>query len=120
MTNRFVILHHLIASGEHWDLMLEEKDVLATWQMMSEPRSRDSCPIECRRIKDHRKQYLDYEGSISGGRGFVTRFDYGRFELMAADDDALELRLEGKCLVGDFLLERSDPQSQSRWTLTAC
>ena len=120
MPNRFVILHHLSPSGEHWDLMLEEKETLLTWQLMTEPRSPESCPIECRRIKDHRKHYLDYEGPISGGRGFVTRIDHGRYEIMAADHDALAIRIEGSRLVGDFRLERSDPASKSRWTLTVC
>ena len=120
MPNRYVILHHLAASGEHWDFMLEEKEALLTWQMMTEPRSRESCPIECRRIKDHRKHYLDYEGPISGGRGFVTRIDRGRYELLASDHGKLTIRIDGERMKGDFQLERSDSRSQTRWTLTIC
>ena len=37
MPTRFAILHHEVAGGEHWDLMLERKDVLLTWQLEREP-----------------------------------------------------------------------------------
>ena len=35
MTSRFVILHHRLAGGEHWDLMLEHGESLATWQLLA-------------------------------------------------------------------------------------
>ncbi len=119
MPNRFVILHHLAPTGEHWDFMLEQKDALLTWRMMSQPTGREACPIACLRIKDHGKRYLDYEGPISGGRGFVTRIDHGRYELLAADQDTWTLRLQGQRMVGDFRLVRADQTSQARWTLIA-
>ena len=68
--SRFVILHHLDATGEHWDLMLEREQALITWQMLAEPVGPDACPIDCIRIQDHRKTYLDYQGRV-----FVERFD---------------------------------------------
>ena len=116
---RFVILHHLAPTGEHWDFMLEREDHLITWRMRSEPVSRAACPIGCTRIKDHRKQYLDYQGPISGGRGIVTRVDHGHYELLAADEDAWTVRLTGRRLDGDFRLLRTSPDSQSHWTFTA-
>ncbi len=117
--NRYVILHHLSPAGEHWDFMLERDHGLLTWQMKSEPLSRDACPIQCLRIKDHRKAYLDYQGPVSGGRGIVTRVDRGTYELLGTDEESWTLRLQGTRLVGDFRLERPDPASRSRWTFIA-
>lgn len=117
--NRFVILHHLAPTGEHWDLMLEREAHLATWRMASQPVDRAASPVECTRIDDHRKRYLDYEGPVSRGRGVVTRVDYGRFELLGADDDAWILDFAGQRLTGHYRLARVDDDSPSAWILTA-
>ncbi len=77
MPSRFVILHHQVADGEHWDLMLERGDVLLTWQLAREPVDRSSLPIPAKRLADHRKGFLDYEGPVSGDRGHVRRVDTG-------------------------------------------
>lgn len=115
-TSRFVILHHLAPTGEHWDFMLEQENALATWQLVSEPVNRGSCPIECVRIHDHRKHYLTFQGPVSGGRGIVTRIDQGRYELLAIDETTWTFRLSGIRLTGDFCLVTAPP-SATRWTL---
>jgi DNA polymerase Ligase (LigD) len=117
--NRFVILHHLAPTGEHWDLMLEQEDVLVTWQLLSEPIGRDACPIRCVRIDDHRKRYLDYEGPIGGGRGIVTRFDRGDYELLAVDDARWTLRLAGGRMTGEFCIERDADGGRHDYWLVA-
>jgi len=117
--NRFVILHHLAPTGEHWDLMLEERDHLATWQMLSEPAQRGACPIECIRISDHRKVYLDYQGPISGGRGVVERVDRGVYDTRHVDSDSWTVHLAGKRLRGFFRLTCNPERSPSRWTFSA-
>ena len=78
MPLRFVILHHTVHGGEHWDLMLEQGNTLLTWQLLREPFELASLPIPARRIGDHRKAYLDYEGSLSRNRGDVRRVGEGR------------------------------------------
>ena len=117
--NRFVILHHLAPAGEHWDLMLEREAHLATWQMACPPVDRAASPIECTRIGDHRKRYLEYEGPVSGGRGVVTRVDQGRFELLGADADEWILDFAGERLTGRYRLARVVGESPSAWILTA-
>lgn len=117
--HRFVILHHLVPTGEHWDLMLEQKDCLFTWQMVAEPIDRHACPIECLRISDHRKFYLDYQGPISGGRGIVSRVDQGAYQYLSVEPDSWRINFQGRRLRGEFGLVRSDPGSESRWTLIA-
>jgi DNA polymerase Ligase (LigD) len=119
VSNRFVILHHLAPTGEHWDLMLEREDCLWTWQMSAEPFGPEACPIDCVRIADHRKTYLDYEGPISGGRGVVSRVDSGDYALVPVDDAMWVLHLRGRRLAGEFHFVRTDPNSQSRWRFVA-
>lgn len=104
MPSRFVILHHTTPGGEHWDLMLEHGDVLLTWQLLKEPTGPESLPIPAKRIGDHRKLYLDYEGPLSGGRGEVSRVESGTVEFTESDDEYFQFQLRGSRLVGDFQL----------------
>lgn len=113
MATRFVILHHITADGEHWDLMLERGGVLMTWQLPRNPSEGDCLPLAARRIRDHRKAYLDYEGIVSGNRGHVKRVDQGLLEPKAISEDLLIFRLSGSLLVGEFRLDRDD----DGWTL---
>ena len=117
--DRFVILHHLSPTGEHWDLMLELERDLMTWQLRSQPTGRGACPIDCVRIQDHRKRYLDYEGPIRGGRGVVTRVDAGRFELLEDKEDTKTIVFAGRVLSGTFCLRRADAGESSAWTFQA-
>jgi len=106
MPNRFVILHHRLDDSEHWDLMLEQGDVLLTWQLLREPVNRESLPIPARRIGDHRKAYLDYEGPITGNRGTVRRVDSGSVEIIDNTADGCRFVLIGGSLRGSFMLQK--------------
>ena len=78
MTKRFVILAHTVNGATHCDLMLEVagQEKLRTYQLSRWPLAvGESC--DCERLDDHRRVYLDYEGEISGGRGFVERVAAG-------------------------------------------
>ncbi len=99
---RYVILHHRLADGEHWDLMLEHGDILLTWQLLLEPKGPASLPIPARRIGDHRKAYLEYEGPVSGGRGTVRRIDRGTVEIVEIAPDRCRFRLQGGLFKGRF------------------
>lgn len=105
---QYVILHHVLADGEHWDFMLDQGQALATWQLASDPASLapadTQTAISARRIADHRRAYLDYEGPISRGRGTVTRVDRGIYELTRQTSSEWGIRLEGQLLSGDFRL----------------
>lgn len=41
-------------------------------------------------MPDHRPLYLDYEGSIAGGRGEVLRLAHGRCRVWAETSDSME------------------------------
>jgi hypothetical protein len=115
MPRKFVILHHKTAGGEHWDLMLEHGDLLATWQLLREPVDRASLPIPAKRIGGHRKAYLDYEGPIGGDRGHVRRVDAGTVLISEFRAGECTFVLHGKRLTGMFRLTRG----QSGWRLEA-
>lgn len=114
MPSRFVILHHRHADGEHWDLMVEQGDVLLTWRLGREPVGRSSLPIPAKRIADHRKAYLDYEGPVSGDRGYVRRVDAGTVEFQESTSDCFILSMAGTRLSGRFTLLVSGDD----WVLT--
>lgn len=118
MTTQFVILHHVLHDGEHWDLMLETEpgcERLLTWQLPAEPTGLGAFPIAARPIGDHRRAYLTYEGPVSGDRGHVRRVDAGQVEWLASGTGRHELRLKGRRLRGRFILSQT---SESLWTMT--
>lgn len=75
---RFVILTH-DHPFRHWDLMLEEGPGLRTWRLTEAPQPGRAIAAE--RLPDHRCEYLDYEGPVSGGRGTVRRVDHGTYDV---------------------------------------
>lgn len=105
--NRFVLLHHVLREGAHWDLMLEAGDALITWHIAEDPAllAADR-PVSVRQIRDHRRAYLDYEGPVSGDRGHVTRSDAGEYELIERRENVWDLRLTGAILNGRYRLEK--------------
>ena len=83
---RFVILDHIPPSTandavrtdqRHFDLMLEQNDQdrLRTFAVQGLPEANSSMGFLP--LADHRKEYLTYEGEISGQRGQVTRHAKG-------------------------------------------
>lgn len=74
---RFVILAH-DWPHPHYDLLLEAGPVLKAWRLSAEPNA--NVRVVAEPNADHRTIYLDYEGPVSGGRGSVTRWDYGVYE----------------------------------------
>ena len=103
---RFVILHHRVAGGEHWDLMLERDGVLVTWQLLREPAGSSSLPIPARRIGDHRIAYLEYEGPVSRDRGTVRRADSGAVTIEELTDSRCVFEAAGTRLAGRYVLAR--------------
>jgi hypothetical protein len=69
-----VVLHHTGVEDPHYDLLFEpaEGAALVTFRLREWPPARGQ---EVRRLKDHRRLYLSYEGNIPGDRGYVVRVD---------------------------------------------
>jgi len=99
---RFVILEHQSPRGLHWDFMLQRGDRLVTWALAQQPAPQAAIPAEA--LADHRLAYLDYEGPISGGRGTVTRWDWGIYDTLRWDAKEVVVRLSGVRLSGEVRL----------------
>ena len=114
-TRRFVVLRH--EPGEagprelHWDLMLEFGDSLRTWALSCKPQLAQE--IAADELPRHRSEYLDYEGSVSQGRGTVSRFDCGTFEVLQDAPEQLSVNLRGELLQGRLCLTHDIPNQ--RW-----
>lgn len=114
---RFVVLEHATEGGRHWDFMLQAGSALATWTVAGSPDG--AGPISARVLPDHRIEYLDYEGPISGGRGSVTRWDAGEYRLDSRSAAELTVTLAGRKLVGRVTLRRtSDAADQWQFSFT--
>ena len=109
MTFRFAILHHQFPAGarrvDHWDLLLElpptgespaarERDLM-TFEVLKPPHQWGQ-RTWVQRLPDHRNIYLDYEGSISGGRGEVTRIFSGAIHWQVLEANRIVLEIDAK------------------------
>ena len=110
----FVVLHHAESTGgEHWDLMLDDGDALATWQLFAWPPTGRMRACE---IFRHRRRYLTYEGPLSRDRGTVRRVESGVYELIDRSADCWAVVLKGEALTGRYTLTRVAGQE---WTFAA-
>lgn len=79
----YAILKHTISEGFHFDLVLDGEPLCPTYQSSSLELT------GLKRIKDHRKKYLNFEGLISPEKGSVVIIEKGEYEL--GDDHKLKL-----------------------------
>jgi hypothetical protein len=112
---RFVILRHDSPRGAHFDFMLESAGVLKTWALPRTPEI--GVEMLCEALTDHRIEYLDYEGIVSGDRGTVARWDCGTYLLERQGDAEWIVQLFGRELSGRASLFQLEPGS-SRWRVS--
>ncbi len=96
----------------HWDLMFEQPQLLLTFRLMQLPEIQRSltdsvtsgplarerqhvaeggdapwgaclAELSMERLPDHRQLYLEYEGAVSGGRGYVRAWAAGHFRVVS-------------------------------------
>jgi hypothetical protein len=135
---RFVLLYHRCPPeykrASHWDLMLESGDVLRTWALGELPRgwcgahSRtvavdESCTelapadsVAAELLGDHRRDYLQIEGPLSGNRGSVVRVDEGTYRTECQQANSWRVTLMGEHSSGAITLKRTAVDS-SKWSL---
>ena len=112
---RFVVLRHdpppdTTLRTLHWDLMLETDGGLATWSLPSEPVMGSA--LSAKVLKEHRLDFLDFEGPLQGNRGHVSRYDRGLYEAHREDSNQLVVRLQGQQFDGLATIQkRSDTTS---------
>lgn len=98
LMSRFVVLLH-DHPFLHWDFFLERGSTLKAWRLLAEP---SVLPVTAERNADHRLHYLDYEGPVSNGRGEVTRWDAGDYEIIEQSEQRWLVQLDGCRLSGRF------------------
>ena len=93
MTMRYVILRHENIPQPHFDLMFEKSpgSMLMTWRSPRWPVVEDTLLT---RLSDHRREYLEYEGPVSGDRGNVTRIAQGTYKISRDENDSLHVELD--------------------------
>ena len=102
---RFVVLEH-DWPAPHLDLFLDAGAALLAWKLPA-----DFSPLIPAVIlpnAPHRRDYLDHEGAVAGGRGVVVRWDFGEFEWLVESEDVLKADFAGQVLSGAFEWRRSD------------
>lgn len=113
---RFVILRHetppSYSRPTHFDLMLEWGDMLRTWACQAMPTA--GVTLSADELAAHRRDYLDFEGEVSAGRGSVTRVSAGEFDLLENTPDLVRIRLHGPQLRGTLHMARAEADS-ARW-----
>ena len=108
---RFVIQRHEREPDPHFDIMLEREGRLRTWSAPGPPGSGSP---EARSLSHHRIAYLEYEGEISGGRGWVRIWDRGTYRPRVWEEQQVVVDLSGTRLRGRLSLSLI---GEDRWTL---
>jgi hypothetical protein len=85
-TRRYVVLRHEGIEQPHLDLMFEtsEGSKLRTWRSPSWP---PALADELTELGEHRAEYLDYEGPLTRGRGYVRRVARGTCRIERNEPD---------------------------------
>ncbi len=122
-TTRFALLRHEVPAGyeraSHWDLLLEHEGIALTWELADLPlawcQQGALGPLVALRLPDHRLHYLDYEGPVSGDRGWVTRQAGGTCRWESLQPDSLRVQLT--CPAWSTQVSLVDLQADNRWHL---
>jgi hypothetical protein len=132
--HRFVIQQHFRdAEDWHFDLMLECGEALVTFSSGSPPDDPASLPMLVRQLGNHRTSYLEYQGEISGGRGWCRFHDRGEMQwIVPAPDacpaarvgetahpteDVIVVHLQGEKMRGTYRLTREPKSGIDYWRL---
>jgi hypothetical protein len=95
-TRRYVIQQHTLRGVIHYDFMFEVagQEKLRTFQIFDEPDTDGAAAgMTIREIAAHRCDYLEYEGEVSGGRGYVEIWDAGVLVASNVASGAIRLHL---------------------------
>lgn len=109
----FVALRHeRPGEAAHFDLLFEEGGRLIAFRVASiEPLA-----AEAERAFDHRREYLEREGDLGGGRGAVRRADSGTAIVRELAHDRVRVEVQGEVLRGTLVFREV---AGERWSVTA-
>jgi hypothetical protein len=116
-----VLLWHDGPPIAHFDWMIEDPGAppgegrLLTWRVHVPPHQwREPGRVDLLPLPSHRRDYLTYEGALTGGRGTVHRVDHGHVIIHRWSPDGGELQVEMTRFRGPVALRR---QGADSWTL---
>lgn len=99
---RFVIHKHTLGKDTHWDLMIEQGDILKTWRLETPPEKLATEKTKATPIFDHDKKFLTYQGSVNNGKGTVEIVDEGICTIESANGNIIKIAFTGKILNNQF------------------
>jgi hypothetical protein len=110
---RYVILEHTGTAtykpGRHFDLMLEANGRLRTWELPKIPT--DGTVASAKALPDHRLEFLEFEGELTGNRGSVTRRDAGQYAVLSETAGEIVVEITGVQLLGRLTLRALRPNN---------
>lgn len=120
MICRFVVVRHELPSeapfSSHWDLMIERDGRLWTWRLSENCWEVDS--QDAQKIADHRVEYLDFTGPLSGNRGTVHPYDRGEIHVQTWTDLQLRGVMHARTHTAELSLTANSTESDpNRWRL---
>jgi DNA ligase D-like protein (predicted 3'-phosphoesterase) len=113
---RFVVQLH-DATRLHFDLRLQDGDVLRSWAVPKGPSMDPSVRRLAVQVEDHRLEAGEFEGVHEGpgrGSGAVIIWDEGIVDVLGDEPDHVSFVLTGHKLHGRFGLTRTGP---NQWIL---
>lgn len=114
---QFVLLRHTLPEDaprkSHWDFMLQSGSVLRTWALERAPE--DGLESSAEQLADHRLEYLELEGELSGNRGQVSRLDRGAYQIVDESAEQLSVTIHGEWLRGRVVLQRTEVAQRWRF-----
>ena len=110
-TSLFVIQEHTFEGNTHWDLMLQDGELLKTWRLDIGPEEILSQSAKATKIFDHPLRFLTYQGPVNKGKGMVKIADKGTYKAENETVGNLEIFLSGCILRGRFRLDKADSNS---------
>lgn len=121
MGRTVLLLHRLPDGSSHYDWLLElgPEGPLKTFRTLDRIDRPGLRSFRAEQIADHRREYLDYEGPISGGRGAVERVARGT--VTASDSEAFSVEVDFGAGVRRWhgAPDPGDGDRGSRWWLFA-
>lgn len=112
---RFVILeHHDPSVDRHFDLLLETgRGSLRAWRIARPPDIVRQSALE---LDPHRKVYLQYQGPVYPGRGWVKRWDEGRYQSLVETSNLNRIQVWGNQLRATIELVGNVGLTPEEWT----
>lgn len=121
MLRTVLLRHDLPDGGWHFDWLTERSPggPLLSFRLSDRPDAAGYHGGPGELMPDHRREYLDYEGPVSGGRGHVRRVAAGHVTILNQSDWRIHVVVDFGAGPKQVVAERAGPvevrSSDQRW-----